>query len=228
MRIVLIGPSGSGKGTTAEKLQEDFGGIPHLSTGDILRENIKLNTPLGKKVKPLLDKGKFVSDEIAVALVKDRIKKPDCKEGFILDGFPRSLQQVEELNKIAKIDAAIELVVNRGEILKRLVNRVSCTNKECGSIFNTLIHNIIEGQTCPKCSLGEIIKRADDIEEKIIPRLAAYDVIASQMSEAYKKQGILLPVRVKENCTPADVYEEVKKGLAQMGIHPTTPSPLYG
>ena len=223
MKIVLIGPSGSGKGTAAQKLQMYFGDIPHLSTGDILRQNIKENTPLGRIAKPILDKGQFVGDDIMIELVKNRLSKPDCKNGYILDGFPRSLEQLKALNGFAKLDVAIELIVNRAEIFRRLVSRVNCVNKDCSSVFNMQFHNIAEGDICPKCKKAIVARRDDDTNEKIESRLNAYEKYASQMSAAYKQQGILLPVKIEDHFKPIHTYEKIKEGLIEMGFKPAPP-----
>ncbi len=185
MNFIFLGPPGAGKGTLAVDVATEYG-IPQISTGDIFRENIKNETELGKKVKSITASGGLVSDDIVVALVEDRIKKDDCKNGFILDGFPRTIPQAEALEKICPDVKVVNFEVDNELIIARLSNRRVC--KSCGANYNAKFRPPkVEGK-CDKCG-GELYTRDDDKIEAITHRLDVYRQQTEPLIGFYKKLG---------------------------------------
>ena len=189
MRIVLLGAPGAGKGTQAALITEKYG-VPHISTGDILREAVKQGTELGKLAQSYMSKGELVPDEVVIGIVAERIQQPDCAKGFLLDGFPRTVAQAEALDKALKerglkIDATVNLEVDEAEVIRRLGSRRVCA--KCGAI-----HTSGGGQTC-SCG-GELTIRADDRPEAIKRRLQVYREQTEPLVEYYSKAGILRPI----------------------------------
>ena len=175
MNLILVGPPGSGKGTQAKMLIDKYG-IPQISTGDILREAVKEGSPLGMKAKALMDKGSLVSDDIVIGIIEDRLGKPDCKGGFILDGFPRTVAQSEALDNILvrmglKIDHLINIEVDDGELMKRLTGRRTC--RQCGQGYHVMFDPPKNEGVCNECN-GELYQRDDDKEDTIKSRLKVY------------------------------------------------------
>jgi adenylate kinase len=187
MKIVIFGPPGSGKGTYASRISPILK-IPQISTGDLFRENIKNETTLGKKVKGILDKGELVPDDVTLAMLKERLKKDDCKNGFILDGYPRTLQQVKDLEKVTSIDVVINLDVPDWVIIVRLSNRVTCS--KCGTIFNLKFLKPKKEGVCDKCG-GKLVHRKDDDKEVIQERLDVYRKQTAPLIDYYEKKGLL-------------------------------------
>ena len=192
MKIIMLGAPGAGKGTHAKKITEKFG-IPAISTGDIFRENIKNGTELGKKAKEYMDAGNLVPDELVCDLVVDRLKQDDCKNGYILDGFPRIIPQAEALTAaLAKdddaIDYALEIFLEDQAIIDRMSGRRVC--KSCGATYHVVnIPPKTEG-VCDECD-GELIVRDDDAPETVKKRLDVYHEQTAPLIDYYKKQGIL-------------------------------------
>ena len=192
MKIIMLGAPGAGKGTHAKKITEKFG-IPAISTGDIFRENIKNGTELGKKAKEYMDAGNLVPDELVCDLVVDRLKQDDCKNGYILDGFPRTIPQAEALTAaLAKnddaIDYALEIFIEDQAIIDRTSGRRVC--KSCGATYHVVnIPPKTEG-VCDECD-GELIVRDDDAPETVKKRLDVYHEQTAPLIDYYKKQGIL-------------------------------------
>lgn len=192
MKIIMLGAPGAGKGTHAKKITEKFG-IPAISTGDIFRENIKNGTELGKKAKEYMDAGNLVPDELVCDLVVDRLKQDDCKNGYILDGFPRTIPQAEALTAaLAKdddaIDYALEIFLEDQAIIDRMSGRRVC--KSCGATYHVVnIPPKTEG-VCDECD-GELIVRDDDAPETVKKRLDVYHEQTAPLIDYYKKQGIL-------------------------------------
>ena len=187
MNIIFLGAPGVGKGTYTGKIKEKYG-IPHISTGHIFREHMKNNTDLGQKAKKYIDKGKLVPDEITINMVKDRLSKDDVKNGYILDGFPRTIPQADALNKFSRVDIAVNFVADESVIIQRLSGRRTC--KKCGAIFH--IKNIPPkvDNVCDKCG-GELYQRDDDKPEAIKQRLNVYEEQTSPLINYYKEKGLL-------------------------------------
>lgn len=185
MNFIFLGPPGAGKGTLAAQVAEEYG-IPQISTGDIFRENIKNQTELGKKVKAILDSGGLVSDEVVLEIVEDRLKKDDCKNGFILDGFPRTIPQAEAFEKLGIDVKVVNFEVDNDLIIARLSNRCVCKN--CKANYNVkFMPPKVEGK-CDKCG-GELFTREDDKLESITHRLEVYRKETEPLIEFYKKLG---------------------------------------
>lgn len=195
MKIIMLGAPGAGKGTHAKKITEKFG-IPAISTGDIFRENIKNGTELGKKAKEYMDAGNLVPDELVCDLVVDRLKQDDCKNGYILDGFPRTIPQAEALTAaLAKnddaIDYALEIFIEDQAIIDRMSGRRVC--KSCGATYHVVnIPPKTEG-VCDECD-GELIVRDDDAPETVKKRLDVYHEQTQPLIDYYKAKGILKEV----------------------------------
>ena len=189
MKLVLIGPQGSGKGTQAKLLREKFK-IPHISTGDMFRENIEKKTELGIKAKAVSDSGKLMPDNITNAIVEDRLKKPDAKKGFILDGYPRNIMQAEALEKFAEIDHVLDVEVSDSLAVKRLSSRWQC--RKCGAIYGiTLMPK--KKWFCDKDG-SELYQRDDDRPEVIRKRLEIYHKETKPLIDFYRKKGILAEI----------------------------------
>ncbi len=197
----MLGPPGAGKGTYASRLNVNLG-IPHISTGDMVRDEIKAQTELGKKIKQYSDKGELVPDEIIIQLLADRLKRPDCKKGFILDGFPRTINQAESLDKISKIDVAVNLNVPDEIIITRLSNRVTC--KKCGAIYNLLTLKPKKEGVCDSCG-GDLYQRYDDKPKVIQERLNVYREKTQPLIEYYKKKELLKDAQCNDLMTPPEV-----------------------
>ena len=195
MRLVLLGAPGAGKGTQAKKLIEKHG-IPQISTGDILRKAVADGTPLGKEAKSYMDKGELVPDKVVIGLIEDRLKQPDCKKGFILDGFPRNTAQAETLDVMLKklnmpLDSALSVEVPKDDLMKRLTGRRTC--KGCQQMYNIYFSPPKKNGVCDRCG-GELFHRDDDKEETIKRRLDVYDAQTAPLISYYKKSGILKSV----------------------------------
>jgi len=190
MNLILVGPPGSGKGTQAKMLVEKYN-IPQISTGDILREAVKEGSPLGKQAKSCMDKGALVPDEVVIGIIEERLKKPDCKMGFILDGFPRTVAQAEALGAILdkmslKIEHLINIEIDDEELLKRLTGRRTC--RKCGQGYHIIFDPPIDKDVCNKCK-GELYQRDDDKEDTIKSRLNVYHKQTAPVVEFYQKKN---------------------------------------
>ena len=183
--FVFLGPPGAGKGSLAVKVAEDYK-IPHISTGDIFRANIKAQTPLGVKVKAIIDSGSLVSDELTFELVKDRLAQDDCKNGYILDGFPRTIPQAEMLDGLVADLKVVNFNIADEIVIRRLSTRRVC--KACGANFNVLtLPPKVEG-VCDKCG-GELYQRDDDKQESILHRMDVYREQTEPLINYYKNKG---------------------------------------
>jgi adenylate kinase len=209
--IILFGPPGAGKGTFSGQIKKVLPNIAHISTGDIFRENLKNETPIGLKAKQYMDKGELVPDNVVIEMVRDRLNKDDAKnEGFILDGFPRTLPQAKSLSEITNIDLLLLLEVSRDVITKRILGRYSC--KSCGKIYNKYTLPPKNEGVCDKC--GAEIKfeqRSDDNEETLKNRLDAYEKNAKPIIKYYKKKKLLK--RVNAENTLAFTDDQIKEIL---------------
>jgi adenylate kinase len=214
MKIIMLGAPGAGKGTQAKRLAEKFT-IPHISTGDIFRANIKNGTELGKKAKGYMDQGLLVPDELVVDLVVDRIKQADCENGYILDGFPRTIPQAEALDAALKaisekVDFAVNVEVPDSDIVSRMSGRRACLN--CGATYHVVtIPTKVEG-ICDTCG-SEIVLREDDKPETVLKRLEIYHDQTQPLIDYYTKQGILKEVDGRKNMI--ETFEDILKVLGK-------------
>ena len=188
MNVILLGAPGAGKGTQAVRLAEKYN-IPHISTGDIFRSNIKGQTPIGIVAKYYIDKGQLVPDEVTIQIVKERLEKEDCQNGYLLDGFPRTVFQAEALDTFSKVEAVVNVDVPLGKLLKRITGRRVCA--KCGESYHV---DYLNGKTdCAKCG-AELIQRADDNEVTVASRLEVYEKQTAPLIEYYAQKGVLLTV----------------------------------
>ena len=212
VRTILLGPPGAGKGTQAERMIEKYG-IPHISTGDIFRENIKNGTELGKKAQDYMNKGELVPDDLVCEIAFDRLKKDDCKNGFLLDGFPRTVYQAEKLDEFLaengqKLDKVIDLEVSDEELMKRITGRRVC--KDCGATFHVVNFPPAVPGKCDKCG-GVLIQRADDNEETAKNRIEVYNRETKPLVDYYEKSGNI--VHIDGMISPDKTFEDVVKVL---------------
>jgi len=192
MRLILVGPPGAGKGTQAVHLAAHYS-IPHISTGDIFRANIKNSTELGKRAQAFMDKGELVPDSVTNEMVRDRLGQADAANGFLLDGFPRNTAQADELNKILveksmPLDAVLELKIENSEIIRRLSGRRTCRN--CSASFHIDFEKPKVAGVCDACQ-GELYQREDDKEEVVARRLEVYTEQTAPIIDYYSKAGLL-------------------------------------
>ena len=192
MNILFMGPPGAGKGTQAEAIVNEFG-IPHISTGDAFRLAIKQGTPIGMKAKEYMDQGLLVPDDVTIGIVEERLQQPDCKKGFLLDGFPRTISQAEALDGILDrlntgLDHVINLKVDRDKLLARLTGRSLCKN--CGATYHVVFNPPKQEGICDKCG-GELYQRSDDNEESVGTRLDEYINKTAPLLTFYENKGLL-------------------------------------
>ena len=204
MNIILLGAPGAGKGTLASQISTTYG-LPHISTGDIFRANIKNETPIGLLAKSYIDKGQLVPDEVTCKIVEERLAKDDCKNGYMLDGFPRTLAQAEMLSGIANIDTVINLEVDFSLIMARISGRRVC--KSCGETFHI---SRLQSEQCTRCG-GELYQRKDDNPETVQSRLDVYEKQTAPLIAYYKGKGVLF--NVNGSTTPEATFAEVSKKL---------------
>ncbi|CEP41882.1 adenylate kinase [[Clostridium] sordellii] len=200
MRIILLGPPGAGKGTQAAGIVEKYN-IPHISTGDIFRKNIKEGTELGKKAKGFIDQGLLVPDELTVGLVTDRISQPDCKNGFMLDGFPRNVAQAQHLDKYLKevgisLDKVVNIEVDKDILVGRAVGRRIC--KSCGATYHVEFNPPKVDGVCDVCG-GELYQRADDNEETVSKRIQVYLDETKPLVNYYSQEGIIANINGQQS-----------------------------
>ncbi|MCS7112093.1 MAG: adenylate kinase [Ignisphaera sp.] len=212
MRLVFIGPPGVGKGTYAKMISTKYG-IPHLSTGDIFREEISKGSELGLKVKYYVEKGLLVPDDIVIGIVRKVLKSPECERGFILDGFPRTIKQAEELDKITTLDAALLFEAPLQTIIERVSGRLVCPN--CGAIYNISWKPPKKPGVCDVCG-SVLVKRKDDDPEVIRARYETYRQTFSPVIEYYRSKGMLIEVYSAREA--AEVVTEVEKILRERKI----------
>lgn len=214
MRLVLLGPPGVGKGTQASAIVGKYN-IPHISTGDIFRTNIKEGTELGKEAKSYMDKGLLVPDELVVSIVKDRLTQEDCSEGFLLDGFPRTLEQANALDKeLSKMGIKLNKVVNieaeKEVLIERVIGRRIC--KSCGATYHIKFNPPKIENVCD-IDGGELLQRDDDIEETVATRIGVYKNQTQPLIDYYQRKGIILNV---DGTRPInDIFGEIVESLSK-------------
>ena len=220
MVIIMLGAPGTGKGTVASILTEKLG-IPQVSTGDIFRKHIKEGTKLGKLAESYMSKGKLVPDDVTIGLVENRLEEADVHNGIILDGFPRTVKQAEELDKLLenkgkKVDVVVNLTTPEEEIIERIVNRRVCSNQECKTVYNLVLNPPKQEGICDKCG-HELVQRKDDNVETVKSRLDSYFKETSPLVEYYEKQGNLYSTLVSKtiNKLGKDVAEDVVNYIKQ-------------
>ena len=214
MQLLMMGPPGAGKGTQAAKLVKKFS-IPQISTGDMFRAAVKEGTPLGKQAKACMDAGKLVPDEVTIGIVRERLAKDDCKNGFILDGFPRTVEQADALEKILdglgkKLTQVLNIHVPAEDLIERAVGRRLC--KKCGATYHVKF-NPPKADVCDECG-GELYQRADDNEATMKNRLGVYEASTRPLIEYYKKAGVYTEIDGRQ---PIDkVTEDLVNVLASL------------
>ena len=220
MIIIMLGAQGTGKGTVASKLSEKLG-IPQVSTGDIFRKAIAEKTPVGIEAEKYISQGMLVPDETTIRIVEERLKDADVQNGLILDGFPRTIEQAEALDKMLEnanknIRLAINLETPEEEIIDRIVNRRVCSNQECKTVYNTKLNPSKQDGICDKCG-SELKQRKDDNEETVRNRLVSYFKQSAPIVDYYKEKGLLYSseVSVKINKMAVDVADEVYEMLTK-------------
>jgi len=212
--VIFLGPPGAGKGTQARQIAESYS-VPHLSTGDMFREHVSRGTPLGLRAKPIMERGELVPDDLVLSMVEDRISRPDCADGFILDGFPRTLPQAEKLGEILRRrfktePLVVHFVVDKNQLMRRLTGRRLCGIG--GEIYNIYDHPPKVPGRCDRDG-GELIQRPDDREEVIAERLAAYERQTRPLVDYYRQRGVLKDV--DGMAAPQAVTKNVLELLAQ-------------
>ena len=218
MVIIMLGAPGTGKGTIAGILSKNLN-IPQVSTGDIFRKHIKEGTELGQLAEKYISKGQLVPDEVTVGVVENRLDEEDVKEGIILDGFPRTVRQAEELDEMLqkrnrKVDMVINLTTPEEEIIERIVNRRVCSNQECKAVYNLILNPPKKEGLCDKCG-AELVQRKDDTVETVKSRLENYFVQTSPLVDYYTNKGNLITELVSKsvNKLGADVAEDILKRI---------------
>ena len=219
MNIIMMGAQGTGKGTVAGIISENTG-WPQISTGDIFRKNIKEETELGKNANKYISVGELVPDEITVPMVANRLNEEDAKDGFILDGFPRTIEQAEKLDEILKeknkkIDVVINLTTPREETIERILTRRVCSNQECKATYNLVMHPPKVEGICDKCGAPLVQRKDDSSRESINKRLEIYDTQTAPLVDYYKNRGILRQeeVSTKINRLGNDVAQDFLKDI---------------
>lgn len=212
MNIVIMGAPGSGKGTQSVRIIEKYN-IPHISTGDMFREAMKNETEMGKKAKSFIDQGKLVPDDVTCGIVAERLSMDDCKNGFLLDGFPRTINQANELDNILKnlnkkVDVAINLEVPREVLIERLISRRICS--QCGASYNLIFNPPKKENICDLCG-GELYQRSDDNLESAETRLATYETETKPLIKYYKDKHVLHDINGYEDID--DVFNNIVNAI---------------
>jgi adenylate kinase len=214
--LVLLGPPGAGKGTQASRIVAEYG-IPHISTGDILRGAVKNQTPMGLEAKRYMDAGELVPDSVVIGIVKDRLQEPDTAKGFLMDGFPRTIPQAEALDAaLDELDRAISkvvvILVDEDDLVKRLTGRRIC--RDCQAPYHVMFNAPVTQDECDKCG-GELYQRDDDSEATVRNRLEVYRTQTEPLIDYYDRAGVV--ARIDGAKSPDAVYEDIRMALGPAG-----------
>ena len=214
LRTILLGPPGAGKGTQAVKIVEKYG-VPHISTGDIFRENIKKGTELGKKAQEYMNRGELVPDDLVIEIATTRLLEDDCKNGFLLDGFPRTVYQAEKLDEFlaahgSKIDKVLDIAVEKEELITRLTGRRVC--KACGASYHVVNIPPKKEGVCDICG-GELVQRADDNIETVTNRIDVYEAQTKPLVDYYEKAGNIAHIDGRSGLD--NVFADIVKALGE-------------
>ncbi|MCR5066856.1 MAG: adenylate kinase [Erysipelotrichaceae bacterium] len=209
MGMLIMGPAGAGKGTMSEMICAQYK-VPHISTGDMFREELKLNTPLGQQAQSYMSQGLLVPDEVTIAMVKNRLKRDDCANGYLLDGFPRSLPQAMAISDL-DIDVVLNLKIDEQLLIDRIVERRLCRN--CGAIYNRVsLPSKVEG-VCDECG-GELYQRSDDTYEALKVRLDSYHSETQAAVDYFRDRGLVYDIDAGQAIE--DVFKDIQKALAEV------------
>jgi adenylate kinase len=214
VKVVLLGPPGAGKGTQAKRLEEERG-LKQLSTGDMLRAAVAAGTPLGRQAKQVMESGQLVRDDLIVAMIAERILEPDCAKGFVLDGFPRTVQQAEALDAMLKgsakggIDRVIEIAVDEPALIERIAGRFACA--KCGAGYHDKFKQPQKAGICDRCGGADFIRRPDDRAEAVAVRLEAYRRQTAPILPYYRARGLLKTV--DGMAVPEEVARQIDRAL---------------
>ncbi|MBI3300920.1 MAG: adenylate kinase [Deltaproteobacteria bacterium] len=219
MRIVLVGPPGAGKGTQARMLQEKFG-IPQVSTGDLLREAVREGTPLGQQARTYMDAGELVPDQLVTAMVAERLQRPDCAVGFLLDGFPRTIAQADALaaalaQRQQRLDGVVSIVVPRVALVERLSGRWVCKN--CGAMYHERFSPPQRAGVCDQCQ-GTLYQRSDDKAETVNARLEVYERATAPLLDYYRGHALLH--EIDGGGEPEEVFRRITTTLGALRALP--------
>lgn len=209
MNLAMFGPPGGGKGTYSSRISENYN-IPHIATGDIFRREVERESKLGSKIEKYMERGQLVPDETVIDVMKKRLSESDCEDGFILDGFPRTLKQAKALKKVTDLDLVINLNVAEKVVVNRLSNRRVC--KSCGEIYNTKFLPPEEEGICDECG-GELYQREDDKPEVIKRRLEEYRNRAKPIIEFYRKEGEVKDIHIPEERPIKEIMKEINAAI---------------
>ena len=204
MKLILLGPPGAGKGTQAQRLSKDYG-IAHISTGDLLRQQVREGTPLGLNAKAYMDSGGLVPDDVILGMVEQRLQEDDCQKGYLFDGFPRTIAQAEALERFCDIDLVVDIESAAEKIIARLDGRRMCD--KCGAVYHTSRYTL---DTC-ECG-GKLYQRDDDKPETMVRRLKVYEEQTQPLIAYYEQKGLLF--RVDGDNEIDAVYAEIRRELA--------------
>lgn len=214
MNLILMGPPGAGKGTQAVLLSRRLH-IPHISTGDMFRQAMEQGTELGRKAKAFMEEGKLVPDEVTIGIVKERLQQADCKQGFLLDGFPRTVAQADALKELLasldrRLHAVLNIEVRRETLLKRMTGRLVC--RQCGATYHEEFSPPAQMGICDQCG-GEVYRRSDDVEATVEKRLNVYEEQTAPLIEYYRREGLLRSIDGEQDVEKvfAEIYRVIKE-----------------
>lgn len=214
MRLLLLGPPGAGKGTQAERIAAKYG-VPHLSTGDMLREAVAADTEVGRQAKSIMDAGRLVPDDVMIRLVAERIAQPDCAQGFLLDGFPRTIAQAEALDRLLEergqaLDLVLQIAVDDEALVERISGRFACAS--CGAVYHDKFRQPKVSGVCDVCGSRDFVRRDDDKPETVRARLEAYHAQTAPLLPYYRDKGLLAVVdgMAEIDRVSAEIFEKIE------------------